>query len=57
MVPLRTGDEMTDWQMFTLVVVLLGVMHEVHQVGNKLDLLHTVQYDIRELMRKAMGIK
>ena len=48
---------MTDWQMFTLVVVLLGVMHEVHEVGNKLDLLHTVQYDIRELMRKAMGVK
>jgi hypothetical protein len=48
---------MTDWQVFTLAVALLGVMHEVHQVGNKLDLLHTVQYDIRELMRKAMGVK
>ena len=48
---------MTDWQVFTLAVALLGVMYEVHQVGNKLDLLHTVQYDIRELMRKAMGVK
>ena len=48
---------MTDWQMIALVLALLGVMHEVHEVGNKLDLLHTVQYDIRELMRKAMGIK
>ena len=48
---------MTDWQFFALVLAIFGVMHEVHQVGNKLDLLHTVQYDIRELMRKAMGIK
>jgi EamA domain-containing membrane protein RarD len=48
---------MTDWQMFALVLAILGVMHEVNLVGKKLDLLHTVQYDIRELMRKAMGIK
>ena len=48
---------MTDWQMLALVLAILGVMHEVNQVGKKLDLLHTVQYDIRELMRKAMGIK
>ena len=48
---------MTDWQVIALVLAVLGVMHEVRQVGDKLDLLHTVQYDIRELMRKAMGVK
>ena len=48
---------MTDWQMFALVLAVLGVMHEVREVGKKLDLLHEGQYDIRELMRKAMGIK
>lgn len=48
---------MTDWQVLAVLGTLLGVMYEVHEVGNKLDLLHTVQYDIRELMRKAMGIK
>ena len=48
---------MTDWQVLAVLGAVLGLMHEVHQVGNKLDLLHTVQYDIRELMRKAMGVK